>query len=484
MSNFAVVFLCCVCAGHGTHAQKLFQTLHVPPISECQSSENGADKSQDSAKLLQRRIEVGREIASMPQMEELVSWKNAREECFSLAVPGKKAKLAVKGENEPWPASGVFISNTDEHVASFHVVQSINSGHEPFFSLESCRHSGHYLRHNGGGLIVEPPVAVNDAVWMVGPSTSVDSTCVEFLAGNSILHESLKFTTDEASLSKDKPKCIELRKSKLAPLPSKALQLPSREDCAAGRLSAANRVASMADGAPCQLIPKSTCGALLPGADIGEHGLCLTAGLQRSLKKDLDCLVYGVGIADNWEFEKFMARQGCEVHAFDPTIDRPPSEEPNLPNLYFHKWGLAETSSESGSEVRGTLSGATKTNNPMLTLEDIMEKLGHNHRQVSVLKIDCEGCEWGSLSAVPGHIWDRIDQMSLELHYSDGLMVDSLAQLKKVATVAERIRSHGFVQWRSERRKGWPAHRKFLPELLDGGMPPGYCCRLIGYMKP
>merc|ERR1740117_2843991 len=133
------------------------------------------------------------------------------------------------------------------------------------------------------------------------------------------------------------------------------------------------------------------CPRELADSQIGEHGLCDTEAMSGDLLSST-CLVYGVGISDNWDFEMAMAKKGCEVHAFDPTIDKPPSDESEtLPNLHFHRWGLAGETKETGShKVAGTKSGATETSQPMLTLADMMDRLGHSKRRISVFKIDCE----------------------------------------------------------------------------------------------
>ena len=56
----------------------------------------------------------------------------------------------------------------------------------------------------------------------------------------------------------------------------------------------------------------------------------LAAGIQ-------NCLIYSVGVADEYGFDLAMGAMGCEVHAFDPTCTLP---EKLGPNVTFHKWGL------------------------------------------------------------------------------------------------------------------------------------------------
>ena len=50
-----------------------------------------------------------------------------------------------------------------------------------------------------------------------------------------------------------------------------------------------------------------------------------------------NCLVYSVGIANEYQFDIDMGKLGCEVHTFDPTVDLP---EKLGPNVFFHKIGL------------------------------------------------------------------------------------------------------------------------------------------------
>ena len=136
------------------------------------------------------------------------------------------------------------------------------------------------------------------------------------------------------------------------------------------------------------------------------------------------CLVYSFGIADQWEFDDTMADRGCEVHSFDPTGStmavharhRHPSGR-----VHFHPWGLSSSAacagasqsrapvSEDGTtrrrdssagveplagavEQSRRYSGGTYGNltGPLLSLDQIVRRLGHAGRTIDVLKVDCE----------------------------------------------------------------------------------------------
>jgi hypothetical protein len=88
----------------------------------------------------------------------------------------------------------------------------------------------------------------------------------------------------------------------------------------------------------------------------------------------------------------------CEIHTIDPTIGEQPSNLPSGKNIHFHPWGLAEKNDESYK-----------------TLPSIIKELGHTGREIDILKIDCEGCEWTSYAKwFDGNTIIR--QIQIELH--------------------------------------------------------------------
>jgi Methyltransferase domain len=113
----------------------------------------------------------------------------------------------------------------------------------------------------------------------------------------------------------------------------------------------------------------------------------------RSSGSSTICLVYSFGIHTSWEWEEKVATLfGCEVHAFDPTMDHPHTL---APGVTFHKFGLQA----DGVDVSTTHGAEYEPIDPnvLLSLPDIMHRLGHEQRVLDVLMLDCEGCEWGAL---------------------------------------------------------------------------------------
>lgn len=106
-----------------------------------------------------------------------------------------------------------------------------------------------------------------------------------------------------------------------------------------------------------------------------------------------DCLVYSFGIANDFHFDDMMAQHGCEVHSFDPTrasfakhtAHRFRPKLGSAGSVKFHPWGLG---SELPSACRypqrrdgGSSYGIFLPDAPLLNLNSIRRRLGHEHRR-------------------------------------------------------------------------------------------------------
>ena len=99
----------------------------------------------------------------------------------------------------------------------------------------------------------------------------------------------------------------------------------------------------------------------------------------------------------------------CETHTFDPTMIgmKFKGEEYST----FHPWGLGA----EGEVVPFT----RKEVNSNLSFDTIIKKLGHQHRHIDVVKIDCEGCEYTAMpplcdAIATGQV--KVDQILIEMH--------------------------------------------------------------------
>ena len=129
------------------------------------------------------------------------------------------------------------------------------------------------------------------------------------------------------------------------------------------------------------------------------------------------CLVYSFGSLGEYDFENTISsRKHCEIHVFDPfNVGSPPKDQ----RITVHKVGIAEVSKDIHQRLRnGSLSNDVVI---MKSLPDIVRMLGHEGRNIDILKIDVEGCEYGVLDNAS--MWQELknlkvsfDQVLAEIH--------------------------------------------------------------------
>lgn len=155
-----------------------------------------------------------------------------------------------------------------------------------------------------------------------------------------------------------------------------------------------------------------------------------------------NCLVYSVGSNNDIAFEKavhtFM--KGCEIHTFDPTLNKPfVGEEYAI----FHPWGLG---------LDGVKAAARGNSWEGKSFETVFKELAHENRTVDVLKIDCEGCEWDvmpPLFELLGSGRVKVDQILIELHLPQ--LKNNVTKLKNFFWAADKAKMRLF----HKERNGW-----------------------------
>ena len=175
--------------------------------------------------------------------------------------------------------------------------------------------------------------------------------------------------------------------------------------------------------------------------DIVPDPTSSTGGNAWGRTNDEKCLVYSFGLDKYTEWEVKMAKIfGCDVFAFDPTSN---FQKKIAPGVTFHKLGLYG----AGANVSITHSSHYDAIDPSLlrTLGEIVRLLGHQGRKIDVLRLDCEGCEYGVLKqlACNGDT-QLVKQLMIEFHFQKNLGLSNDAD---VLVAADAIRCLEEERW-------------------------------------
>lgn len=132
-------------------------------------------------------------------------------------------------------------------------------------------------------------------------------------------------------------------------------------------------------GVPCEF--KMMLGGHLAGNSSkldGDKWVCMDNKFHISPRK---CLIFSFGIGHDWSFEDEAERKlGCEVFAFDPTINK--RTHNRTKKIHFFNLGIGD-SNNTGPQFK------VKTNR----YRNILSDLGHLNSVIDILKMDTEGNE-------------------------------------------------------------------------------------------
>ncbi|XP_054618593.1 probable methyltransferase-like protein 24 [Dunckerocampus dactyliophorus] len=118
------------------------------------------------------------------------------------------------------------------------------------------------------------------------------------------------------------------------------------------------------------------------------------------------CRVYSFGLGpDDRVLERFLARSGCEVHCFDPSLRQPHLQHAEM---WLHRLSIDWRDPNPAVVAQHQYANTKK-------LATILNDFGH--RQVDVLKADMESAEWKVLeNLILEGVLDSVSQLLLELH--------------------------------------------------------------------
>lgn len=151
------------------------------------------------------------------------------------------------------------------------------------------------------------------------------------------------------------------------------------------------------------------------GANDGGYLMCenLIAGLESAYS-------YGIDTEDNWGCQ--VSREfGVTVHQYDCFTSHRPSCKGGR-SVYHNECIGPKTE--------------TVDSRPFDTLANQISKNGDSGKRL-IVKMDVEGAEWDSLLATPDAVFDRIDQLPMELHgVNEPRFLQLIRKLKRTFSLA------------------------------------------------
>ena len=132
-----------------------------------------------------------------------------------------------------------------------------------------------------------------------------------------------------------------------------------------------------------------------------------------------NCLIYSFGLDKSTEWEQRMAKKyGCDVYGFDPTSN---FAEDVAPGVKFYKYGLRGVDESNIAATHSILYDEIDPSR-LRTLSQIVKILGHERRKIDILRLDCEGCEYGVLKQLAcGGDSHLVNQLMIEFHFQKNL---------------------------------------------------------------
>jgi hypothetical protein len=173
------------------------------------------------------------------------------------------------------------------------------------------------------------------------------------------------------------------------------------------------------------------------------------------------CNVVSIGISDNWSFDDAIVEDGCEVWAYDHTIQGITAKNPA--KLHWNKIGVGP-----------------KNIPPLQTVEKMLED--NNVLILDILKFDAEGAEWDVLERMifqTHTLKYRVRQISFEIHFwNDGCRKNEpercAKELRRWYNILKGLEDEGFVMYNTH------VNPQSSRENLDQPGGQTMCCLELG----
>ena len=175
-----------------------------------------------------------------------------------------------------------------------------------------------------------------------------------------------------------------------------------------------------------------------PSGFDGQKAVCLDPPVRPEAEK---CLIYSFGINNEWSFDDTMAKYGCEVFSFDPSMNQSDHDRNELVHFYNLGLGDREYTTDKGWKIK--------------RLSSIYQMLlpRHGERVIDYLKMDIESAEWNTIpQIIKSGMLKKVRQLGVEFHFHNG---GTLQTYQSRVGIIKSIEDAGMVRFDSKYNPWW-----------------------------
>ena len=168
-----------------------------------------------------------------------------------------------------------------------------------------------------------------------------------------------------------------------------------------------------------------------PSGFDGQKSICLDPNVRPS---EDHCIVYSIGINNDWSFDETMEKYGCRIFSFDPSMGKPTHDHSQ--KIHFFNFGLAS---------RDYVDGRNWTMKTLSSMYKILSTAYHGEAVIDYLKIDVEFAEWDVLpQIISSGMLTKVRQLGVEFHILEN---KGLPYYRSLVGIIKSIEDAGMVRF-------------------------------------